>query len=175
MRRIVVYGPSGSGKTTTAREIAERLGVTHIELDALMHVRPGWDDASPEEFQASIRAAINAAPNGWVADGNYSVGGTILLDAADTAIWLRLPFRVVYPRLARRTIKRVLSRELLWDTNRERWRDVFSKDSMFVWGIKSWKGHFRKTRARLRSAPGSVRIIVLKTPREVDDFLADLE
>lgn len=33
--RIVVVGTSGSGKTTLARDLARRLGFSHIELDAL--------------------------------------------------------------------------------------------------------------------------------------------
>ncbi len=41
MRRIVVIGTSGSGKTTLARELAGRLNVPHIELDAL-HWKPNW-------------------------------------------------------------------------------------------------------------------------------------
>ena len=34
-RRINVVGTSGSGKTTVAGAIAERLGLPHIEMDAL--------------------------------------------------------------------------------------------------------------------------------------------
>lgn len=175
MKRIVVYGPSGSGKTTTARLIGERLGIPHIELDALMHVNPEWKDATPEEFRDNIRAALAAAPDGWVSDGNYySAVGDLLITEADTAVWLRLPWLVVYPRLVKRTLRRVVSREVLWGTNTERWRDLFSKESMLIWGIKAWRPHYRKTRDRLRARPEGVRLVVLKSPGEVARFLESI-
>lgn len=174
--KIVVYGPSGSGKTTFARTLAGVLGVPHVELDALVHNRPDWNDASVEEFRAAVHEVIAANPNGWVADGNYlSMAGDILLAEADTAIWLRLPFRVVYPRLVRRTFRRAATKELLWGTNRERWRDVFGRESMLIWGISNWREHHAKTREKLRAAPSTLRIVVLTSPGAVSRFLENAQ
>ncbi len=41
MRRVNVIGTSGSGKTTVAAALADRLGIRHVELDALSWVRTG--------------------------------------------------------------------------------------------------------------------------------------
>ena len=53
-RRVVVYGPSGSGTSTLARALAERLAVPVVELDAIYHGRPGWDDLSRDEFREAV-------------------------------------------------------------------------------------------------------------------------
>ncbi len=53
MRRIVVIGTTGSGKTTLAQEVAARMGLPHVELDAL-HWGPGWSEAPRETFRAGV-------------------------------------------------------------------------------------------------------------------------
>ena len=70
-------------------------------------------------------------------DGNYTGKlGTLVLDAADTVVWLDLPTRVWLPRLARRTLRRVKGSETLWNDNRETWRDaVWGRDSLFGYAL----------------------------------------
>ena len=50
MQRINVVGTSGSGKTTVSRALAGRLGIRHIELDAL-----SWDAELAERPGAVLR------------------------------------------------------------------------------------------------------------------------
>jgi len=167
-----VYGPSGSGKTTFSRALGERLALPVAELDALFHDKPEWQDATRDEFRAKVTAFLAAHPEGWVTDGNYhGMVGDLVLAEADTAVWLRLPFHVVYPRLARRTVKRLFTRELLWDTNRERWRDVFGPQSMLVWGITNWRTGHRKARVALPGAAPGTRVVVLRSTGEVQEYL----
>jgi hypothetical protein len=106
-RRISVKGSSGSGKSTVAAELAGRLGLTYIELDALHH-GPNWSEPTAEEFRAIVRQAMDVAPAGWVVDGNYdSKLGDLVVDEADMIVWLDLPISVKFPRVWRRTMHRI--------------------------------------------------------------------
>lgn len=49
MRRVAVVGNSGSGKSTFAAELARRLGVPWVELDAVFH-QPGWTELDRRNF-----------------------------------------------------------------------------------------------------------------------------
>src|SRR4051794_41868222 len=69
MRRVWVIGISGSGKTTLAAELARRLGVPHIELDALHH-GPDWAEPDLEQFRADV-AGVGGG-GGWGGDGGHS-------------------------------------------------------------------------------------------------------
>lgn len=168
-RRIAIYGPSGAGKSTLARQAGVALGLPVVELDAIYHSRPNWDDISEEEFRERVGAVMAEMPDGWVVDGNYSMVRDLVLPQADTAVWLRLPFHVVYPRLVWRTLSRMVSGELLWGVNRESFRNgFFSRDSILLWGLTNWRPHRRKTRVALREARANgTRIVVLKSPGAV--------
>jgi adenylate kinase family enzyme len=159
-RRINVRGTSGVGKSTFSAEIAQRLGLTYIELDALHH-GPNWSEPPRDEFRARVRKAMNAAPGGWVIDGSYdSKLGDIVVSAADTVLWLDLPLRITFPRLWRRTMYRIRNDVELWNGNRETWRDQFaSRESIFYWTIQAHRRHRREWPSEFGGHPGFVRLL----------------
>ena len=174
-RKIAVYGNSGSGKITVGRELSRRLGVPYVELDSIFHYRPNWEDRETEDFREQVRRLLGQHPDGWVFDGNYGAVRELILPEADTAVWLKLPWILVYYRLATRTIGRSFRRAQLWNGNEETLKQTFfSKDSMLLWGITSWKRSRLNTAEALRGAPKSAAIHVLRSPREVRAFLASV-
>jgi adenylate kinase family enzyme len=174
-RRIAVYGPTGSGKSTLARRIAAGLVVPAIELDAIFH-QPGWTPTPTEEFRAAVTERLDAHEDGWVFDGNYRAVRDIILARADTVVWLRLPFRVVFPRLLRRTLGRLRTRELLWGTNQESWRTTFlSRDSLLLWSVTTWKRHVLRLSEDLTKVPHRATVITLRTPEDVEALTRALE
>ncbi|HXF51759.1 MAG TPA: adenylate kinase, partial [Dehalococcoidia bacterium] len=98
MRRIAIFGPSGSGKSTVARDLGRMLDLPVVELDALFH-RPNWEPTPADEFRAIVARTLASHTDGWVCDGNYGVVRPLVLAQADTVVWLRLPFPLVYFRL----------------------------------------------------------------------------
>lgn len=131
-------GISGSGKSTVARELAAIAGVPHIELDGIHH-QPDWEPLPKEEFRRIVAGA--AAADGWVIDGNYSSVQPLIWARADTVGWLDLPQRTVIRQVTWRTLRRVAGREVLWNGNRERWRNFLSwnpEQSVISW---AWHKH----------------------------------
>jgi adenylate kinase family enzyme len=146
--RIAVVGTTGSGKTTVARQLAAHHGVPHIELDAL-HWGPGWTEPSPEDFRARVESAL-AVP-GWVVDGSYyGKLGDLVLERADLVVWLDPPLGTILRRLWTRTLDRIRKGDELWGGNRETWRGAFlSRNSLFVWALKTHRGRRRRYAERL--------------------------
>ena len=152
-----------------AVELAERLGLPVIELDALHH-GPNWSAPTNEVFQDRVRAALAEARGGWVVDGNYeSKLGDLVLDAADTIVWLDLPLPLKAVRMAHRTVRRIRTSEELWNGNRESWRaGFFSRDSLFVWLIQTHRRHRQLWPTRFGADP---RLVHLRSDAAVRRWL----
>jgi adenylate kinase family enzyme len=123
--RISVLGTSGSGKTTVGRAAAQRLGVPFLELDSVRHQR-NWTELPDDEFRR--HAAEMAATDAWVIDGNYRIVRDITTARATRIVWLDPPRWRVMTQVARRSLGRVVFRRELWNGNRERWANLFSRD-----------------------------------------------
>lgn len=170
MRRIVVLGNSGAGKSTLARGLANRLGSTHIELDAL-HWEPNWTAALTEVFRDRVARAV--AAERWVLDGNYSAVRDLVWPAADTLIWLDYPMSVVFTRVFLRTIRRCITREELWNGNRENfWIQLFDRESILLWVINTWRKQRRTFPPLLREQHRlGKKVIRLRSPQQSKNLL----
>lgn len=172
-QRVAVVGTSGSGKTTLAQRLAQCLGVPHVELDAL-NWGPNWTPAPQDVFRASAWQAL--AGDAWVTDGNYRAVRDIVWNRADTVVWLDYPLVVVMARVTWRTIKRAVTREELWNGNRERFRKaVFGRESIVWWALSTY-GRRRREYPLLFSQReyAHLRVVRLPSPRVARLWLESL-
>ena len=170
--RISVIGTSGSGKTTVAAEIAERLNIRHVELDAL-HWKPGWREAPLDEFRRRVDETTSG--ESWVVDGNYGKVRDIVWGKAETVVWLDLPFSVVFWRVLWRTISRIFTGEELWSGNRENLGSLIGPDSMPLWVLKTYWRRKKEIPELLRRAEYShLAVIRLRSSREIREWLGSL-
>jgi adenylate kinase family enzyme len=169
-RRIVVVGVSGNGKTTLSRRLGAKLRLPVTELDALCH-QPGWTEASDEEFQREVEAAMSSA-EGWVLDGLYQRKiGDLILRRADTLVWLDQPLPLVLRRLVKRAVTDIVTRRDLFNGNRQTWRYAFFvRDSLVGFAIKQHFQH-RRSWPDAFADHSNLEIIRLRSPREVEAWL----
>jgi adenylate kinase family enzyme len=155
-----------------ARALAQSLACPSIELDAIYH-QPGWTELGDEEFRR--RVAVATEGPSWVVDGNYSVVRDITWSKADTVVWFDLAFATVMSRTVRRTVRRVITREELWNGNREPWSNVWSIDpqrSIIAWTATRHRLYRERYRAAENDARWStVDFIRLGSPAAVGRFL----
>jgi adenylate kinase family enzyme len=174
-KRIVVVGTTSSGKSTLANQLAEKIGGDFIELDAL-HWEPNWVEAPNEVFRERVEAAINS--KAWVVAGNYHIVRDLVWQHAEAIIWLDYPFHIVFWRLLKRTIRRGITQEELWNGNRESFwghLKLWSDESLFHWLFKTYwmrKREYPILFALPKNA--HLKIIHFRHPKETEDWLASI-
>lgn len=163
-RRISVVGSSGVGKTTFARCLAQKLNLRHIELDAI-HWGSDWTPMPAPLFRQEVASSLGG--DRWVVDGNYHLVRDLVWSRADTVIWLDFPLGTSMVRLLRRTRRRILSSERLWNGNRERLATQFSRDSLFLYALRTHRRR-RKEFVEWLKRPEylHLKVIRLASPRE---------
>lgn len=144
-----------------------------MELDSIYH-QPGWTPLSDDEFRARVAAAT--AGDTWVVDGNYSVIADITWGRADTVVWFDLPYATVMARTIRRTVRRVLTRQELWNGNREPLSNLWSyrpEKSIIAWTATRHRVYRRRYRAaEIDPQWAGLHFVRLRSQAEAEAFLA---
>ncbi|MFC7493993.1 MULTISPECIES: AAA family ATPase [unclassified Nocardioides] len=169
-RRVTVAGVSGSGKSTLARRVGALLGLPYTEMDALHH-GAGW--TKRPEFEADVDAVV--ASEAWVCEWQYDYARPLLIERADLVVWVDLPFPVTLSRVVRRTVRRRVRREELWNGNQEGPLHTFFTDREHIvrWAINT-RNLYDERIPLVAAARPDLPIVRLRSSREVDRWVREV-
>jgi adenylate kinase family enzyme len=164
LNKIALIGSGGSGKSTLARKLGKELKIEVFHLDTLFW-KPNWTGV-PKGEQRKVQNEL-VENEEWIFDGNY--GGTIdiRLNAADTIIFLDISRVICIFRLIKRRIK-------YHNKTRPDVGEGCNERISLEW--LKWVWDYPKTKRpniykKLEPLSKEKKIIILKTPKEVENFL----
>lgn len=103
MRKVAVFGKPGSGKSTLSKTLAKVTGLPLHQLDSLFYQKSGEPVAL--EIFAKAHGDILASDS-WIIDGLGPLGAfKKRLDAADTLVYIDLPYPTSYWFVTKRLLK----------------------------------------------------------------------
>jgi hypothetical protein len=141
--------------------------VPYTELDSLYH-GPAW---TPRPSFAEDVASIACSAE-WVSEWQYSNARPTLLARAQLIVCLDYARAVVVGRVIRRTLRRRLRREQLWNGNREPALRTFftNPDHIVRWSWSTFDRNRRSMREVESHPPPGLRVIRLRSPRETREW-----
>lgn len=168
MERVLIIGCPGAGKTSLAVALADKTGLPLVHLDRL-HWRDNWQQTPIEEFDALLQVELEKPR--WIIDGNFGRTMEMRLKYCDTVIYLDLPRRVcLWGALKRLVSNYGKSRPDMGGVCPE----YLDKEKLeFFHSIWVFKKKSRQKIADRLSAAKHAKCIVLKSRREVKQFLAE--
>ncbi|WP_273380987.1 hypothetical protein [Symbiobacterium thermophilum] len=91
-------------------------------------------------------------------------------------IWLDYPLGIILWRLLRRSVRRSVLGEELWNGNRESlWKHLLPRDSLFYWVLTTHRRRRQRYEAMLQQPEyAHLRFIRFRSPREAAKWLASV-
>ena len=139
-----------------------------MEIDALFH-GPGW--IPRPTFEDDVRRLV--AEPAWVTEWQYSQVRALLAARAELLIWLDLSRWRVMEQVGRRTLRRKLRREMLWNGNVEPpWWTIFTdREHILRWAWSTHHTSAERVAALLQQRP-DLTVVRLTNRRAVQRWVA---
>ncbi len=154
--------------TSVARRLGQALALPHVEIDSLFH-GPDW---TPRDSFVTEVEAFAAEPR-WVTEWQYPTVQPLLAERADLLVWLDLPRATVMHQVIKRTVRRRVRRQVLWNGNVEPpIRTIFTdSDHIVRW---AWSTHAETAErvAALQKQHPQLNIVRLRNWSDVQEWLA---
>lgn len=167
MQRVVILGEPGSGKSTLARLIGQGFGLQVVHLDQL-YWTPGW---IPEDFATfKQKHDQRVMQDRWVIEGLYTRTWDLRLERADTVVWLDLPLPLRLYRVTRRILLhfgKVRTDAAPGCPEKLDWR-------FYQYILQGFRKRREGVMQKLHSLRPDQQVTVLRSPREVEKFLAGM-
>ncbi|WP_432363847.1 AAA family ATPase [Sporosarcina sp. UB5] len=163
--RILIIGCSGAGKSTLSIELAERLQLPVLHLDALFW-NEGWVPTPKPEFRQKLQAELKKPA--WIIDGNFNSTIEMRAQYADLVIFLDFPNWLCLSRIfKRRWMYRGKTRPDMAEGCPEKVDWEFVK---FIWTYS------KKKRPGVLQMLERVdaKVLILNSPKEVEGWLSTL-
>jgi len=168
MKRIMIIGSAGAGKSTLAQRLAEHYGLPVIHLDRHYWLA-NWTPRANEEWDLMVEQF--AEQEQWIIDGNYSRTMDIRLSRADQVIYLDMPTWLC--------LYRIVKRRIMYHKKRRPDMNESCDEKLDLEFVK-WVWNYRKrsrahTIQKLKEAAGRSEVIILKSQREVKQYIHTLQ
>ncbi|EGA65400.1 adenylate kinase [Vibrio brasiliensis] len=166
MKKVAVFGKPGSGKSVLSKTLAHATGLPLHQLDSIVY-KPNGEFVDREEFNKAHDSII--ASDEWILDGLGPLSSFHQrLEAADTLVFIDLPYWVSYWYVTKRLLKGLFVKPEGWPEGSSVLKGTINSYKTLRLCPKFWNEEFL---SQLTARHGSKNVYIIKTVSQLNEFV----
>lgn len=166
MKKVAVFGKPGSGKSTLSKHLASATGIKLYPLDSIVYKSNG--EAVERELYDRAHEEI-LSTDSWIIDGFGPVDSFHQrLAAADTLIYIDLPYPVSYWFVTKRLLKGILINPEGWPEGSSVLKGTLQSYRVLKLSPKFWNGSLMEM---LAETSRKKSLHVIRNVHELNQFV----
>ncbi|MEJ6474192.1 adenylate kinase [Pseudoalteromonas piscicida] len=166
MKKIAVFGKPGSGKSTVSRALAAAVNIPLYQLDSILYKANG-ELIKREDFEVIHQNILSSEK--WLIDGFGPVESfNKRLAAADTLVYIDLPYRVSYWFVVKRFLKSIVTKPEGWPDGSSVLKGTIASIKTLRQCPRFWNDDFT---AKLQRNTPAKSLYIIKSVKELERFV----
>lgn len=166
MRKVAVFGKPGSGKSTLSKNLASASGIKLHALDSILYKENG-DQVDRKTYDEKHERILSC--ESWIIDGIGPMESfNKRLEAADTLIYIELPYITSYWLVTKRLLKGLVVKPEGWPDGSSVLRGTLESYKMLKLCPKFWNESFLK---RLEKISANKSLYIIRAVCELNSFV----
>lgn len=168
MKKIAVFGKPGSGKSTLSKKLAAATGIELHQLDSILYNKNGeqLDSQTYDRLHENILCC-----DSWIIDGFDKMGAfNQRIDAADTLIYIDLPYITSYWLVTKRLLKGLFIKPDGWPDGSSVLKGSLQSYKVLKHCPKFWNDNLLQ---KLNKISANKSLYVIRSIAELNRFIDD--
>lgn len=169
MKKIAVFGKPANGKSTLSKRLALALGIRLYSLDSILYEANG-KEVDRAKYEAAHKSIISS--DEWLVEGFGPLDSLNSfykrLEAADTLIYIDLPYSVTYWLVTKRFFKGLIRRPIGWPEGSSIFEGTINTFRILKLCPQFWNDRFLH---KLQSLNSKKKIFVIRSISELNSFV----